>query len=631
MFTDLVGFTSLAQSNEPLAMELLEEHRKLVHEKFVEFEGREVKTMGDAFLVEFDSALAATNCAVEIQKKVHDYNRSQAPERKIRIRIGVHVGDVMHSGADVYGDAVNVASRIEPLANPEGVCITEQVYDHVRNKISLRVVRFDFQKLKNVQIPIEVYRLVMPWEEPAAPEPQILDSRRLAILPLTNISPDPKDEYFSDGMTEELISTVSKISELSVISRTSVMRYRGSNKGVSEISQELKVGTVLEGSVRRAGDRVRITVQLIDAPNDKHLWSETYDRQLEDIFAVQSDIAKKIADSLRLRMLQEEKDKLTKGATGNMSAYTLYLKGRYYWNERKEVGIRKGIEYLQKAIQEDPSFALAYSDLADCHVIMADYSMMPAEEALARAVEYATKALELDATVSQAHAALAASYERKFRWADAEAEYKRAIELNPNNATAHHWYALSSFFRGRKELALQEWSKARELDPLSLIIGSAFGYALAYSGRHKEGIDMLKGVLEMNDAFLIAYRNLAFDYIVSGMYTEALETARKLDALDPALPLRCHVAVVYARTGHRAEALKILEEVLEMTKARYVDPVSIAEVHGALGDERSALEWLEKGVREKAAGLLYIAVFPAFESMQNNSRFKEIIKQIRLG
>ena len=271
MFTDMVGYTALGQRNESLSLALVEEQRKLIRPILSRHKGREVKTIGDAFLVEFPSALDAVRCAYDIQRAAREYNISAPIEQRIHLRVGVHLGDVVESQGDISGDAVNVASRIEPLAEDGGVCITRQVFDHVQNKFELPLVSLGAKSLKNVSLPMEVFRMVMPWEaEKATPSSQP-DKRRIAVLPFANLSSDPEEGYFADGMTEELITSLSGVRQLTVIARTSVMKYKGSQKGASDVGKELNVGTLIEGSVRKAGNRVRITAQLIDAATEGHL------------------------------------------------------------------------------------------------------------------------------------------------------------------------------------------------------------------------------------------------------------------------------------------------------------------------------------------------------------------------
>jgi len=333
MFTDIVGYSSLTQKNERLALELLEEHRKIVRPIVTRHNGHEIKTMGDAFLIEFGSALEATQCAVDMQKTLHSHNEQSTVERRIHLRIGIHLGDVLKRQNDVLGDAVNIASRIERLAEADGICISQQVYDQVRNKIDCPIENLGSHQLKNIDYPIDVHRMLWEKDETAKLS---LDRKRIAVLPFLNISPDPKDEYFADGLTEELIARLSMISGLKVIARTSIMRYRGTAKSVREIGKELESGSVIEGSVRKAADRLRVTAQLIDATTQEHLWVQNYDRQLEDVFAIQTEVAQNVADALKTQLLGEERRRIEKKPTGDIGAYTLYLKGRYYWNERSK-------------------------------------------------------------------------------------------------------------------------------------------------------------------------------------------------------------------------------------------------------------------------------------------------------
>src|SRR5712664_3713311 len=375
MFTDIVGYTLLAQKNESLSLSLLEDQRKLIREILNRHNGREVKTIGDGFLIEFPSALDAVRCAYDIQEKAREHNVPSSEEKRVHLRIGIHLGDVVESEGDISGDAVNVASRIGPFAENGGISLSRQVYDQVQNKFELTLTSLGTKNLKNVATPIELYKVTLPWTEERVISPAQPDKKRIAVLPFANISPSPSDEYFSDGMTEELIATLSRIKNLGVIARTSIIRYKGLTKPVVEIGRELNVGTVLEGSVRVSGKRLRITAQLIDTGTEEHLWSETYDRNLEDALTIQSEIAKRIAKDLKIRVLHSETLRLEKKATGIPEAYSLYLKGRHSLNTRTEKGLKDAIQHFENSIKHDPNFALAYTGLADAYSILASYSL----------------------------------------------------------------------------------------------------------------------------------------------------------------------------------------------------------------------------------------------------------------
>src|SRR3989475_967201 len=371
MFTDLVGYSSMTSLDEGQALKLLDDHKSLLRPIFQKYQGTVVKTMGDGFLVEFASAVEAVNCAVQAQDSMREANERCGQNEKVLVRIGIHVGDVVHSGGDILGDAVNVAARLQPMASAGGICVTRQVVDQVQGRVRYKMAKQGVRELKNIRHPVELYTVEVPKGLTESEEPS-LDPRRIAILPFANLSADPNDKYFADGMTEELISTVSRIGELSVISRTSVMRYKDTVMPIADISRELSAGTLLEGSVRKAGNKVRITTQLIDAKDDKHLWVQSYDRDLTDIFAVQGDIAERVAAALKVKLLSKEKDALDQKPTGSPESYSLYLKGRYFWNERTREGVKKAIRYFEEAVRLDPNFALAYSGLADRYLIEED-------------------------------------------------------------------------------------------------------------------------------------------------------------------------------------------------------------------------------------------------------------------
>ena len=360
MFTDMVGYTSLGQRDEDLSLELVDEQRGLIRPILARHDGREVKTIGDAFLVEFGSAQDAVECAVEIQADVRELNVRRPERPEIRLRIGIHLGDVVHQGTDVAGDAVNVASRIEPLSPPGGVCVSAQVFQSVVNKVEYEFESLGVPDLKNVSRPVELYRIVGLGE--AAPRPASkggLSKERVAVLPLSNFSPDANDEYFADGMTEELIDRLAQVKGLRVIARTSVMGYRRKERKASEIGRELGVGTLVEGSVRKAGSRIRITIQLIDVATEEHVWSDRYDRELGDVFAVQTEIASRIAGQIASSISGAAPTQpgpqlpgKARPFTKDMGAYTTFLRGRKLLNDRRSAAtIRQALGLFEEVVQ----------------------------------------------------------------------------------------------------------------------------------------------------------------------------------------------------------------------------------------------------------------------------------------
>lgn len=636
MFTDIVGFTSLAQSDESLSLKLLAKHRELIRMVLARHSGLEIKTVGDSFLVEFDSALEATNCAVEMQQVLHEYNLGTA--HKILVRVGIHVGDVVHDAGDVYGDAVNIASRIEPLAQGGEICISEQVYAQVRNKVPFRLVKLPSRDLKNVSFPIDVYKLELPWEERGEENFEgPYDRLRIAVLPFANISPDPNDEYFADGMTEELISTMSKISGLSVIARTSVMGYKDEKKKIDEIVKELKVGTILEGSVRKANGNLRITVQLIDSKSSDHLWAESYDRELKDIFKVQSDISETVANTLKVKLLAEEKVRIEKEPTKSTEAYTMWLKGVYYnLNASSEDDLRKSLKYFERAIELDSSFALGYSWLSDCYTTLAQAGYLSPDEAIPKAESAVRKALELDPDLPDAHRVLGflLIMGKELDWVGAERETKKALELNPNIAAGHEAHAWILAFMGRFDEALVEAKKALELDPLSTLANQTMTLVLYLSREYERAIEQLNKMREFDPESRSIALRLGLCYLEKSQFDEAIEEFRR--RLEPSkgkadLSLS-YLAIAYARSGRIDEARKILSDFKEVSKTQFIPALAIAQIHAGLGEKDEAIQLLEKAYDKRDySSLQELKVSPIWDGFRSDLRFIALLTRIGLG
>jgi adenylate cyclase len=633
MFTDIVGYTALAQKDEALAIRLLSEHNRLLRSLFPEFNGREVKTIGDSFLVEFPSALEAVQCAFSIQKVLHERNGGSTAAEAILVRIGVHVGDVIHAEGDILGDAVNISSRIRPLAHPGGICISGQAYDQVRNKVELRFHKMEKQALKNITLPIDVYSVLLPWAYREAPrEATVADRRRIAVLPLLNISPDPKDEYFADGMTEELISTLSRISGISVISRTSVMKYRNTDKTVAEIGKELNAGMVLEGSVRKSGNRVRTAVQLIDVAKDDHLWAQSYDRDLEDVFAVQSDVAERVAGALQVQLLTEVKDDLGRKATDDVEAYTLYLKGRVFWNQRSEEGIQRAIECFREATVKDPDYALGYAGLADCYYLIGANQLGEPAANYAKAREFVIKALNLDEKLAEAHTTLAALMEsRDFDFEGAESEFKRAIVLKPSYSTAHHWYSLHLRCLGRMAGAAEEAKKAVELDPLSPIIGTNYAETLFDMKEYDESMETLAKIIEAEPSFGPAHEQLFVIYVQRGKFDEALRERDALVAINKGrrpITAKANLAYAYAYMGRKEEARALLAEVEAHAKEELLSYFDIAGTYFKLGDVDKGFQLLERSYEERERFIAFLRTPRELDGVRTDPRYLSLIKRV---
>ncbi len=614
MYTDMVGYTSLGQENESLSLELVDEQRRVIRPVLKKHEGREVKTMGDAFLVEFPSALSAVRCAYDIQRAIREFNLALPEERRLHIRVGIHVGDIIDSEGDISGDAVNVASRIESLAEAGGVCLTRQAYDHVQNKFELPLQSLGSKQLKNVVSPIEVFKMILPWDGQNG-VPASFDRRRVAVLPFTNISRDPADEYFSDGMTEEVIATMSRISGLRVIARTSVMGYKGGQKKISDIARELNVGTVLEGSVRKVGDRARITVQLIDSNTSEHLWSESYDREIKDAFAIQTDISKTVAQALKVQLLDKEKAVIDRRKEVNAEAYTLYLKGRYYWNERTKESVETAVKYFDESVKLDPDFALSYSGLADSYTVLGNYAWISPARAAPFAERYARRALELDETLAEAHASLANTLiEHKWDFTKGEEELQRSIELRPNYAIAHHWYSLLFWYVRRHEEALMQERAALEIDPYSRISNMGICVSLGSLGRYRESLEGLRKLIEENPDFPAPHFWKSWDHLFLGELDLAVGEAQKVLALEKSSPfMMLNLAFMYVEAGKKAQAREILDQVVHGIYEEFVRPTFVGLVHLALGDREEGFRWMEKAIEERDTAILTLGGHPWFK------------------
>ncbi len=631
MFTDVVGFTSLGQVNEDLALQLLEEHRGIVRPIVARHRGTEVKTIGDAFLVEFPSALEAVRCAIDIQTSMHDRNLAMPEERRLRLRIGVHVGEVIHSQGDILGDAVNVSSRIEPISEPGGLCISEQAYDHVRNKLDAVMEPLGGKTLKNVRLEVGVYKVVMPWENRIVEEEE-LDSRRVAVLPLKNMSPDSSDEYFADGMTEELITALSSVTELTVIARTSVMQYKSAPKRIIDVGRELRVGTVVEGSVRKAGNRVRITVQMINAKDEGHIWAQNYDKQLDDVFTVQSEVAEKVSGALKVKLLESEKRKLERGATADPEAHNLYLKGMFHWNKRTPESLRKAVEYFEQATKRDPTFALGHAGLAQAYFVMAGNAYEDPEVYYPKAKEAALKALSIDDDLAEAHAALASvagGYDRDLR--KAEAEFRRAIELNPSYPSAHQWYAQFLAFERRLDESWREINRALELSPLSLIINTNLADGHYYRREFDKGIEQCRRVIEMDPSFETVYGTLIQLCLRSGRFDEATEALGAYVKFASPIEAKMVTAYVYSFTGRVDEARKMLDEVEAVMEKENISPYYPALCRFQMGDNGRGFELLEASYRRHDRILLAMGIDFELDGVRSDQRYLAMLKKTGLA
>src|SRR6476646_12075712 len=564
MFTDMVGYTALSQRNEALALELLEEHRRILRSIFPRFNGTEIKTIGDAFLVEFQSALEAAQCALEIQRTLAKRNHDVSPGQRIELRIGIHVGDVVHREGDVYGDGVNIASRIQPVAGIGGICISVDVERQIHNALEARFEKLAPVELKNVEVPMDLFRIGLPWERQTAsaakseirkgqsgsdkPETGTrrmpwhevvlalllvagliaggffflrhrasqqasnaaasspvgsVPEKSIAVLPFENLSEEKANAFFTDGVQDEILTALSRIADLKVISRTSVMQYKtGTPRNLREIGQQLGVAHVVEGSVQRAANKVRVNAQLIDARNDAHLWAQTYDRDLADVFAIQSEIAKAIAEQLQAKLSPNEKKAIEQPPTTDLAAFDLYSRARSLlltagFSATSEPDERKAIELLDEAVKQDPSFFDAYCQLAYAHEVayaIRGYDHTPARLALAEAAVLAAARLRPDA--AQTHLAHAQYLYYGLRdYAGALAELEIARQALPNDPRLFELTGYILRRRGQQEEGLRNLERAVELDPRNFNTLQQISISYQYLGRYAEATAALDRAL----------------------------------------------------------------------------------------------------------------------------------------
>jgi adenylate cyclase len=630
MFTDMVGYTALAQKDEANAVELLEEHRRLLGPIFQKHDGQIIDTIGDAFLVEFASALDAVRCAIEIQSFLKESNGRRADDRKIILRVGIHLGDVIHKGDDVSGDAVNVASRIEPLATPGGICLTGQVYNSVLNKVDADFESLGSPPLKNVTTPVEVFRLKGPRGD-ATSRPLEEDARpksKIAVLPLANMSPDPGDEYFADGMTEELISTLSGIGGLTVISRTSAMQYKGAKKSLVDIGRELGAGTLLEGSVRKAGNRVRITLQLLDASEDKHLWAHSYDRDLDDIFAIQTEVARLVADSLAkgvfLGNLHEE--------TPDVQAYTLYIRAKQLLRDTIQANIRESLSLFTKATELDPDFSKAYAGITEALFYLGSRGY----EDFTRVVENmrlaAEKSLELGPHLAEPHYAMGIVYESQDLHAEAALEFKKAIKINPNLADAYTWLGLLVANLSGLNEALPYYEKVLELDPLSINAWLELSGCYRWIGRKAESYKLLQRVLELypkNPAtFLWGFANYYMWFEEYTKAQESIDKARYLGAEE--YDIKWPQGILYALTGKREKVVELIEYYKELRSTNESAGLTgVFQLAAMLGDLDEAFRCLDR-MAETGAWGPQVKFSKYLAPLRADPRYLEFCKKVRI-
>jgi class 3 adenylate cyclase/TolB-like protein/Tfp pilus assembly protein PilF len=684
MFTDMVGYSALAQRSEALALELLEEHRRLLREVFPKFGGREVETTGDGFLVEFASALEAARCGIQIQRTLAVRNISIPVERAIRLRIGIHVGDVVHKEGHVLGDGVNIAARLQPQAEPGGICVSVDVERQIRNALEARIERIGAAELKNIQGPMELFRIVMPWEtgsggglKPGVPHPR---SRRgltlaagvalglaaalwfglhratsparqgaptatpggenrtkpariqwLVVLPLRNYAGDTNQDYFVDGMTDLLSGELAQINGLQVKSHQTAMRYKGSSKTVPEIARELSVDAVVEGSVQRSGNRVLVSVQLIETATDRHLWARKYEREVSDLLKMQGEITEDVAKEIEAKLSPQQQTRLAASQTVNPAALEAYLKARFYWSKRTNEGMHAAVDYCQRAVAIDPGYAAALALLGDCLTLLPFYVGGWGQESIDKARGALMKALELDPTLGEVHGTLGfLKLQSDLDLAGARREFEQALVLAPNSATTHQRYGLLFLTEGRFDEALAQRKRSAELDPLSRIVKVELSDVFFFRREYEAAIKGYREILLLDPDFARAHWMLGRVLAEQGQYESAIAELREACRLSQNSGyLLATLGRVHGLAGHRAQAQEILKALQDPAQYPQTLAGNIAVVHIGLGNKDEAFRWIEKTFEEHYAPLL-LKVDPQFDPLRPDPRFPALLKRLGL-
>ncbi len=516
---------------------------------------------------------------------------------------------------------------------PEGVKRTEAAEGELQEVERKTGLRIEHALIVLLAIAVAYLFYEIKVKRPEAEIAQVSAIRSIAVLPLENLSGDPEQDYFSDGMTEALIAELSQIGALRVISRTSVMQYKKAPKPIPQIAQELNVDAIVEGSVLRAGDRVRITAQLIKAEPEKHLWAQVFERDLVDVLALHSEVARAIAREIKIAVTPEEQERLQRVRKVNPEAYQLYLLGRHFFNRATEEGFKKGIEYFEQAIDKDTTYAPAYAGLANCYSHLGWDTWLSPEESYPKAREAAMKALELDEALGEAHALLGfIKYLYDWDLYGAEAYLQRAIELSPGIVQAHYFYSIYLIMVGRFDKAIEGFKHAIELDPVTPGTVEILGWAYYMAGRHDESIIQIKKSLELDPNYYWAHIILAWSYAGKGMYTEAIAQADKIMTLFPSDDhvMLMNIARVYGVSGKREVALRLLDQIKGLSPEKYVDAYFVASIYAGLGENDQAFEWLNKGYEERSSGMLSLKVHPFWNNLRDDPRFTALLKKMNL-
>ena len=628
MFTDMEGYTALMQKNEQEAIERRNRHRQVIEKTMADHGGKIIQYYGDGTLSIFSSAIHAVNAGIAMQLLFR-----KPPQ--IPLRIGIHIGDISVDDSGVYGDGVNIASRIESFAVAGSVFISDKVFDEIKNQPTINTISMGLFNLKNVSRPVEV--IAIANEGLAVPQPNDLKGRtsdpknKLAVLPFVNMSNDADNEYFSDGIAEELINTLSKIDGLQLTCRTSSFSFKGKNQDVREIGKALNVSRVLEGSVRKSGSRVRITAELVNTADGYHLWSETFDRNLDDIFELQDEIAGIIANRMREQLVNKTAE--APEPSQNIEAYQLYLKGLFFFNKGTPADYYKALQFFEEAITLDTSFANAHAMIASCYAALTSIGNVNPANVMEKVRTASRNAIRLNSQLPQSYLAMAMlQLYFEFQFDEAHNNINKAFLISPNSSDAH--YAASHYYTiiNDKERMVEEAELALRSDPLSLMKNNQLGEALLFARRIDEAEKQFLKTLELDPNWRTPMRNLSFVYMANGNYKKSYEFADRIrrEVNQPGKGITCYILTL-ALLGKKEEARHWLEQLLRRENEPHVTlQGDLGICHAVLGDMDKAFFYLNEAYEKHVATIFFPLRYPHNELLNKDERYWQLLDKMGL-
>ncbi len=638
MFTDIEGYTAIMQENEQKAIHIKDRHREVIQSGHERFDGRVIQFYGDGTLSIFKSAVQAVECALAMQQTF-------CKEPVVPVRMGIHLGDIIINDEHVFGDGVNIASRIESLGVAGSILISDKVNNELHNHPQIKTLSMGMYHFKNVDKEIEVFAIddecvVKPTPNTLKGKTQEKKSvantigpvpkKSIAVLPFINMSNDPEQEYFSDGMAEEILNSLSHLKNLKVAGRTSSFQFKGKNIDVREVGEKLGVATVLEGSVRRQQKRLRVTVQLVNVADGFYLWSERYDRDMDDIFAIQDEVALSITEKLKITLLDTERALMTTSHTDNKEAYDLYLKGRFYWN-RRGPGLKKGLEYFLQSVALDPEFSLAHAAIADTYALFAFYSILPPHEVIPKARKAAERAIELNPARVEPYSVLAfVTTFYDWNWAEAKKQFEKAIAINPDYAPVHYWYSNYLTWVERNYIhSSSEALKAIELEPLVSHSHTTLATVYYCAGNFEEARSSSQIAIDLDPNAFISYGCFGAALSGLGKHEEAIEAGKiAVDVSARHQYTLIWLCWLYYKTGNIPEIQKILDELILRSKTEFISGLSLSVAAFYSNNYDKVFGYLEKAFDERACFLVTIGVYPFFSFIKTDPNFQPFLKRM---